>query len=445
MDPLLAQQLLELGLDAERAPALAAWRALLTRVDAFYRRAAEDRVRVEQSVASSSEEATRAVLDATLDALADGVLVVDQKTRGVSLFNKRFGEMWGIPHDALSSRDDQRLVDAVLSRLADPGEFVARIEHLYEHPTEVSDDRIRLIDNRTFDRHSAPVLSRDGHVMGRVWFFRDVTAQLAAHDELRAAERKAAVAPLERELAIAQQIQTSLLPTRMRVASGEVAAGMRPASSVGGDYYDLFQTEDGGCWIGIGDVSGHGLNAGLIMLMIQSGIASIVRKEPNADPHDVIALVNQTLYENVRTRLKLDDFVTLSLLRYFEDGRIAVAGAHEEIVVWRAAQQGCEVIPTHGTWLGAMPDVSPHITTTIHRLRPGDILLLYTDGITEAMSTSGEQFGLERLIETLSQMSSTPVQSICEAMFDAAARWSAIQADDQTVLALRYRGDSAPS
>lgn len=61
------------------------------------------------------------------------------------------------------------------------------------------------------------------------------------------------------------------------------------------------------------------------------------------------------------------------------------------------------------------------------------------------MSTSGEQFGLERLTATLHQMSNTPVQSICEAMFDATARWSAIQADDQTVLALRYRGDGEPS
>jgi serine phosphatase RsbU (regulator of sigma subunit) len=257
--------------------------------------------------------------------------------------------------------------------------------------------------------------------------------------QLVSAEREAAVAPFERELAIAQRIQTSILPRRFDVAGLEIAAGMATASEVGGDYYDVSATDDGGCWIGIGDVSGHGINAGLIMLMMQSGLASLMRAVPSAEPHVLVNLVNRMLFENVRARLAMNDFATLAVLRCHRDGRLATAGAHEEMVIWRAATATCETIPTEGTWVGATKDVARHTRSKPLQLHDGDVVLLYTDGITEAMSSTREQFGLERLRDVLALTHAAPVQQICDRVFDEVRAWSPELVDDRTVLVFRYR------
>jgi predicted ATPase/serine phosphatase RsbU (regulator of sigma subunit)/tRNA A-37 threonylcarbamoyl transferase component Bud32 len=278
---------------------------------------------------------------------------------------------------------------------------------------------------------------------------RDLEASLQLIKENQAqlieAERKAAVAQFESEMNIAQHIQTSILPKGLAVPGFELAARMATATSVGGDYYDVHPTDDGGCWIGIGDVSGHGIPAGLMMLMIQSGLSSLMRRDPQADPSTLLALLNRMLYENVRKRLGRDDFATLSLLRFQPDGRFALAGAHEELVVWRAALGRCERIPTPGTWLGSMVDVEPHLSTRFHRLETGDLLLLYTDGITEAMASSGEQFGIERLDQLLDRVHGAPVAAICDQLFAEVDAFSATpRPDDQTALIIRFDGTSLP-
>ena len=86
---------------------------------------------------------------------------------------------------------------------------------------------------------------------------------------------------LEKEMEIAARIQTSILPRDVSVAGLEIAAAMQPATEVGGDYYDVVPVDDG-CWLGIGDVAGHGLGTGLVMLMMQSGIGALARKLPDA-------------------------------------------------------------------------------------------------------------------------------------------------------------------
>src|SRR5205814_931340 len=112
----------------------------------------------------------------------------------------------------------------------------------------------------------------------------------------------------------------------------ELAAHMLPAAEVGGDYYDVLPTDDG-CWIGIGDVAGHGLNAGLVMMMVQSVVTALVQSNPKADPTDHVVRLNEVLFENIRHRLGRDEHVTLSLLRYSEDGSLRWAGAHENLLV----------------------------------------------------------------------------------------------------------------
>jgi len=102
---------------------------------------------------------------------------------------------------------------------------------------------------------------------------------------------------LARELEIAVRIQTSILPRDVTVPGLEIAAAMNTATEVGGDYYDVVPVDDG-CWIGIGDVSGHGLTSGLIMLMIQSAMAGLGRQAPNAAPRQILSLINALTFSN---------------------------------------------------------------------------------------------------------------------------------------------------
>jgi serine phosphatase RsbU (regulator of sigma subunit) len=257
------------------------------------------------------------------------------------------------------------------------------------------------------------------------------------HSDQLLAQTRRQVADQEHELAIASRIQTSILPRSLEIRGLDVTARMVPATEVGGDYYDVVPVWDG-CWIGIGDVTGHGLNAGLIMLMVQSALAALVRQQPDAAPRELVRLLNQVVYDNVRKRLGERDHVTFSLLRYHADGRVVFAGAHEELVICRAADGRCERIDTPGTWLGGMANVDRFTVDSRVQLDDGDLLLLHTDGITESMDQAGEQFGVERLCRVLERNRHLPTDRIRDAMFEAVSAWTGQQVDDRTVVLARY-------
>jgi sigma-B regulation protein RsbU (phosphoserine phosphatase) len=242
---------------------------------------------------------------------------------------------------------------------------------------------------------------------------------------------------LERELEIASRIQTSILPKRYDAVGLEIAARMIPASEVGGDYYDVFPMGDG-CWIGIGDVAGHGLSAGLEMLMVQSIVSALVRHAPRAAPSDHVRVLNAVLYDNIRERLGQDEHITLTLMRY-EDGVITFAGAHEEIFVARAAGGECEHIQTPGTWLGGMPDVSRVTRDSTLELGPGDLMVLYTDGITEAKNKQNKMFGDERLTRVIEDHRNEPVGVVCDRVIEAVQAWQVVQDDDISLVVIRRR------
>ena len=245
---------------------------------------------------------------------------------------------------------------------------------------------------------------------------------------------------LANELQIASRIQLAMLPRVLDVRGLECAARMLTATAVGGDYYELLPTADG-CWIGIGDVAGHGLQAGLVMLQVQSTIEALVLNHPDAAPGDVLAAANRVLFENVRRRSGSDTHVTLSLMRYRADGRLLSVGAHEEALIWRAASGRCECIPIEGTWLGVVEDIGPLTVQTTHALARGDLLVLYTDGVIEALNERREMFGLERVIEIVEAHATDDVKDICGRVIGAASAWTRDALDDDmTVMVLRQVG-----
>ena len=242
---------------------------------------------------------------------------------------------------------------------------------------------------------------------------------------------------LEKEMEIAARIQTSILPRDVKVPGLEIAAAMQAATEVGGDYYDVVPVDDG-CWIGIGDVAGHGLGTGLVMLMMQSGIGALAPKMPDAAPRDLLLALNTMLVENVRERLGQREHATLTLIRYRRDGSLKFAGAHEEMLIRRAATGRCERVQTPGAWVGAKRDITAGTVDSEARLQPGDLLVLYTDGLTEAAGAGGARFGIERLIGLVETHGASAPAVVRDAILGDVAAFSPRRDDDVTLLVARF-------
>ncbi|KYF71783.1 phosphoserine phosphatase [Sorangium cellulosum] len=248
---------------------------------------------------------------------------------------------------------------------------------------------------------------------------------------------------VRQESVVAARIQTTLAPEQLSIEGLDLCAVMRPAADVGGDYYDVLPTVGGG-WLGIGDVAGHGLAAGLVMLMIQSMVSALTRRDPGASPGKVLSAINAAVYENVRSRLQRDEHATLLLLRYERGGRVTFAGAHDDIIVCRARTRRCVCIPSTGVWIGALPVIDAMTRDAEFVLEDGDLLVLYSDGVTEARNAHHEQFGLERLCSTIESAQSASVYDIRDRVLREVDGWCASPDDDITLVVARYRAPRRP-
>lgn len=297
-------------------------------------------------------------------------------------------------------------------------------------------------------------LARDGHVVwvrgearivrdeiGRPQFLQGVAFDITEAKRAQEMLLLSAVqdARRQKELDIARRVQMSILPREFAVPGLEIAAAMEPASEVGGDYYDVIPFP-GGAWIAIGDVSGHGLDAGLIMLMVQSAVLAVLSTRPDASPRDALVTLNGILYDNIRKRLGQDDYVTLSLLRYSDDGRIVIAGAHEDVIIIRRGAGVAEQIPTPGTWLAAKRDIRGLTRESTLALAPGDLLVLYTDGVTEARGPGGSLFDLGGLIAAALEARERSPAEICDHVLGRVRAHRTRQDDDMSLFIARYDG-----
>ncbi|BDG03023.1 PP2C family protein-serine/threonine phosphatase [Anaeromyxobacter oryzae] len=249
------------------------------------------------------------------------------------------------------------------------------------------------------------------------------------------AELKSARDALWGEMEVAKRIQTALLPQNRRVGAYDVAARMLPAAEVGGDYYDIVEAGEGRHWIAIGDVSGHGVESGLVMMMTQTSILSLVRENPALGPADVFHHVNGVLLENI-SRLRASRYMTLNVVR-LEDDQLVLAGKHQDVLVWRAATGQVETVSNEGCWLGVVEDTRRAVRDQAVPMHEGDVALFYTDGATEAMSASGEMFGEGRLAAALARVASGPLDRAIESLFAELAAFRAQLVDDVTLLLVR--------
>jgi len=131
----------------------------------------------------------------------------------------------------------------------------------------------------------------------------------------------------------------------------------------------------------------------------------------------------------------------LSLLRYCRDGRVAYCGAHEDILVWRAATRTVEHHPTDGTWLALESKVE--FTARELWLAHGDLLVLWTDGLIENRNRGGQMFGIAAATQLLAERGGGAAAEVVEALVQHSLQWSPLPEDDVTVVALRHRSESA--
>jgi sigma-B regulation protein RsbU (phosphoserine phosphatase) len=172
------------------------------------------------------------------------------------------------------------------------------------------------------------------------------------------------------------------------------------------------------------------------MMMVQSAMAAIVRMRPYGSPRDIIEALNDVLYENIRKRLGQRDHVTFTLFRISPDGKVVFAGAHEDILLRRHTGR-FEKIRTPGVWLGAKKGIANVTLDTTLSLDEGDLVVLYTDGITEARNDRGEQYGFDRLCTVVHGLRDQPIEQIRDRVLDDVSCWSTRRDDDATLVLLR--------
>ena len=239
---------------------------------------------------------------------------------------------------------------------------------------------------------------------------------------------------LEREMNVAREVQRELLPsTAPRFDGLELAGVCRPAIAVGGDFYDYLQHADGRPGLVIADISGKGVPAALLMASLQASVRSLFHTV--ADPGQLHERLNDALCRSS----SLSRYAT-AFVADFDPGtrRLTYSNAgHLPALIIRGEQTfRCEE--------GGMPiglfEGSTYETGTL-TLAPGDLLALFTDGVTEAPAPDGEEFGAQRLADLLRAHLDRPLDAVIQAVFDALLDWSGPIAphDDVTLVLARVR------
>jgi serine phosphatase RsbU (regulator of sigma subunit)/HAMP domain-containing protein len=260
----------------------------------------------------------------------------------------------------------------------------------------------------------------------------------------RTEELKKARDSLWSEMELARKMQTILIPRDPAMDGYEITGYMLPAEMVGGDYYDIINA-DGSDWVVIGDVSGHGVPAGMIMMMAQTSIHTVLAGNPGIRPSALLDQINIVITENIR-RLNEEKYMTITVMACVENGVFYTSGMHQDILIYRSHTELVETIKTRGIILGLRDQVNYTAEQMEVRLDPGDVMLLYTDGITESWRKGSvrnhrnpdtDMFGMERLQELLHRNHSRHTGEIRDAILDALAEYQL--SDDVTMVVIRRK------
>jgi sigma-B regulation protein RsbU (phosphoserine phosphatase) len=260
--------------------------------------------------------------------------------------------------------------------------------------------------------------------------------------QLKAAEAaNARLSAMEHELGLAARIQQALLPATFPPFSGrgdfDLHAEMTPAKAVGGDLFDFSLFDDDHLAFVVGDVSGKGAPAAIFMAMTQTLLRGATRQRMS--PGDCLDHVNQTLAAHNPRSMFVTVFYGILDLR---TGELQYANGGHDAPYVVSAGGGCAALPSRerSLMVGIMEEAK--YETERHTIQPGELLLAFTDGVTEAMNAQDEFFGSQRLEDCLRAHAAASAQELVGGVQAAVGEFAggAPQADDITILALRYRG-----
>ena len=246
-------------------------------------------------------------------------------------------------------------------------------------------------------------------------------------DHLSEPERR----ELENELEFSQQVQRALLPQRIpEIAGLKLAAFSRPAQMLSGDYFDFFQFSDESAGLAIADAMGHGVSASMIMTSLQTALRTLVPE--SSSPAEVLGRINRFYLHNSR----FTTFVTVFLGQYNPlTHRLTYCNAgHNPPALYRHQEQRVEWLPPTGAAIGLIED-NPLRSGEV-RLEEGDMLLLYTDGVTEATNPQQEAFGVTRLADALRQSAGLASREVVQSLRERLQEFTgeALLSDDVTLV-----------
>lgn len=267
-------------------------------------------------------------------------------------------------------------------------------------------------------------------------FFNEITENIQSISSKLREQRR-----MSSELEIASTIQKTILPDKSPEIPGlEVTAKTRPAVEVGGDNFDFIKRGKN-TYMYVGDVTGHGVPAGLIMMMVNTLLHTYSEMYDSA--YDIIVNTNRQL----KPRIKASMFMTMVMLKWDEETKkmTYIGAGHEYILIYRAATGKIESKKAGGIALGMVPDNSKLVKEKELDLEEGDMVILYTDGITEAKNDEGEMFELDRLKEKIKKYAVKygPAGVFHHTAVDFSNfAGEAEQEDDITLMVIRYNGES---
>jgi sigma-B regulation protein RsbU (phosphoserine phosphatase) len=337
-----------------------------------------------------------------------------------------------------------------------PAAFIAwrlnrPIQVLHQGLTRVAqgDLDVTLPRLRTRDEFE-PLIDRFNEMVAALRETRSLRESLALREQVEQLQREASVSDRSRadaaeralleaslQMEVAQHIQASLLPAgSVQLEGFDLAALSRPAASLGGDYFDFIPMPDNHLVLAIGDASGHGLSAALVMAQMHACFWALMVSDPH--PLDeVLARTNALLYAKTPSNC----YATALLVRVDGDARrftYASAGHPTSYVLDRRGEVRWRLDST-GRPLGCLPDGEAG-GSDWHSLDEGDTLVLVTDGILEAASPDGVFFGEGRALGVVRRHLGGSAQTIAEAVHAAIGEFAARSQDDATIVVMKVTG-----
>ena len=245
---------------------------------------------------------------------------------------------------------------------------------------------------------------------------------------------------MAKELEIAHQVQMSLLPKGSPIIPGyDIAGSCIPAEEVGGDYYDYIHLDNGNLGIAVGDVSGKGMPAAIYMTLTKGVIQS--QSDEMFSPKEVLTKINSLIYQSIERKSFVSMFY--SILDPNNRKLICSRAGHNPAILFRNGENGCKLIEPSGIALGL--ESGDVFSDVIHEeeigLERGDLLVLHTDGFTEAMNENQDEYGEERLVDIIRKNKDKDSMALIEAVSQDVRQFTETypQHDDMTMVSVRVQ------